>query len=180
MSETSNPVPPRRTSTTTAPPTSNRRSEPSRIAQDRTEPISTGEEPTGRKKAVLELIGVATLPLATMAAVDSARAKEEYYVSPWAMDAHTIAIHAEPLADAVVDLASKNPVLGNLLDRLAVVTPFGAILAAVMPLAFQLAENHGALNEAFRDNPMVNVIPREEFRANLIAQAMAAQNGHDS
>jgi hypothetical protein len=61
----------------------------------------------------------------------------------FAADAVAIDMHAEPIADACAQIAEKNERFARALDKLAEVGPYGALIAAVAPLAFQVAANHG-------------------------------------
>jgi hypothetical protein len=129
--------------------------------------------PGARKQAVLEILGLPCIPLAAMAAIQTVQQPEA--VSPYAMDVMAINMHSEPIADAVVDLANAYPVLGTLLDRIGTTTPFVALVAAVMALGVQLAENHGALSPAMHGlSP--SLIQREEF-ARQIKEQSANRNG---
>ena len=134
-----------------------------------------------RKRAILEVLGIVSIPLAGIAAIDSVRNPDR--ISPWSLDVATVGMNADPLADATLQIAATNPVLAAALDRLGNVTPFGALIAVTTNMAMQFAENHGKLPDGFRNNPAVPIIPREEFaeqlRAEAEAQSAAANgNGH--
>lgn len=58
-------------------------------------------------------------------------------------DAVAIADHAHPVATALNDLAHERPEVAAVLDKLMQVGPYGAVIAAVLPLAAQLLTNHG-------------------------------------
>ena len=60
-------------------------------------------------------------------------------------DGIAVALHAEPISVAVADAAANDERFGKILDRILEVGPYGAILAAVAPLAIQLAANHGLI-----------------------------------
>jgi hypothetical protein len=77
-----------------------------------------------------------------------------------ALDAAAIACHAEPLADALQQTAEQVPQFAALLDKVLTVGPYGALLAATMPIAVQLLANHG-------------IVPAEA------AQAMGAMSPED-
>lgn len=64
---------------------------------------------------------------------------------PLAADAAAIVHHAEPLADALQETAEQVPAFAAVLERVLQVGPYGALLAAVMPLGMQIAVNHGLL-----------------------------------
>jgi hypothetical protein len=63
----------------------------------------------------------------------------------FAVDAATIHVHAAPLADAMQETAEQVPQFAAVLDKILTVGPYGALLAAVMPLAVQVMANHGVL-----------------------------------
>ena len=58
-------------------------------------------------------------------------------------DAIAITVHWPGIAKALDETAQANPALAAVLDRVIAVGPYGALLTAVMPLAAQLAVNHG-------------------------------------
>lgn len=62
-------------------------------------------------------------------------------------DAAAVAHHGPLIADAVNDLARERPEVAAALERILSVGPYGALLAAVMPLAVQLLHNHGVIPE---------------------------------
>jgi hypothetical protein len=64
-------------------------------------------------------------------------------VSP--LDGLAVADHAPAVARAVGVTAAERPELAALLDRLATVGPYAVLLAALAPLAIQIAVNHGLL-----------------------------------
>lgn len=136
--ETASPIPPRRTVV----------NPPKQSAGKSTENVTT-KPPGPRKQAVLEVIGIATIPLAGMAAYQTATGPPNS-ISPFALDCKTVEIHSNSFADAVVDLADSYPVLGAVLDRIGTVTPFGALAATVMAVGLQIAENHGNLPPSAR------------------------------
>lgn len=65
---------------------------------------------------------------------------------PLAADAAALVHHAEPLADALQETAEQVPAFAAVLERVLQVGPYGALLAAVMPLGMQVAVNHGLLS----------------------------------
>lgn len=64
-----------------------------------------------------------------------------------ALDAATITLYADPLADACQQTAEQQPQFAAVLDRVLQVGPYGALLGAVLPMAVQIAANHGLLPE---------------------------------
>lgn len=103
------------------------------------------------------LAQVVCLPLAFTAPADA-----------WAIDAATPGI-----ADALNDLAAERPEVAAMLDRLLQAGPYGALIGAVVPLAVQLAHNHGLLPAAMAVK--VGGHPKSDIIASLRAQADALQ-----
>lgn len=62
-----------------------------------------------------------------------------------AADAAALTLHAEPIAQAMQATAEQVPAFAAVLDKVLTVGPYGALLAAVMPLAVQVMANHGLL-----------------------------------
>lgn len=62
-------------------------------------------------------------------------------------DAAAIAMHAEGVATAIADLAVEDARIAAVLDKLTAVGPYSALVGAVMPLAVQLAANHGIVGD---------------------------------
>lgn len=138
-------------------PTAKRAPEPTK-KMDR--PTTSSYDKVTRKQGVLELIGTAEIPLAGMAAIDQMQNPEG--VSPYAMDVYAIEAHKEPIADAIVDIAEQYPVLGSVLDKIAKTTPFSALVASVMALGMQIAENHNTLPPTLK-GAAPGLIPREDL-----------------
>lgn len=106
------------------------------------------QDMTPRKAAVIELLAIPQIPLVGLAAAEQARNPEG--ISVYALDIWAIQAYSEPLADAVVALANQYPVLGVLLDRMAVTAPILQLLSTGIALAAQIAENHAALPAGMR------------------------------
>lgn len=64
-----------------------------------------------------------------------------FFVAP--ADAAAVGFHTPPIAAALNDLAQQDPRVAAVLDRILAVGPYGALLAAVMPLVLQILTNHG-------------------------------------
>jgi hypothetical protein len=140
----------------------------------------TTEEMTTPKKAVMELIGVATIPLSMIAAAQQIREPER--ISPFSLDVYAVNRHAPAIADAVVDLAKNYPVVASVLEKLTISTPIAGLVGACFGLVAQIAENHGKLPDPLRETPLV--ILREDLAqeisndAEKIREQQAASNGH--
>lgn len=66
-----------------------------------------------------------------------------FFVAP--ADAAAVMLHTPPIAAALNDLAQQDPRVAAMLDKLLAVGPYGALLAAVMPLVLQILTNHGKI-----------------------------------
>lgn len=95
-------------------------------------------------------------------------------------DAWAVAHHTPTIADATHQLALADPRVAGLLEKFAVIGPYGAFVAALLPLGVQLAHNHGLLNEQMAV-PM-GAVPVSQLRAALgeeerqMAAEQAAEN----
>jgi hypothetical protein len=87
----------------------------------------------------------------------------------FALDGAALSMHSPALAEALNDLAQDNIAVAAALDRILAVGPYGAILGALMPLAFQIAANHKLIPDAMAAG--AGVYPRDAFRDMLIAQS---------
>lgn len=66
-----------------------------------------------------------------------------FFVAP--ADAAAVMLHTPPIAAALNHLAQQDPRVAAMLDKLLAVGPYGALLAAVMPLVLQILTNHGKI-----------------------------------
>lgn len=140
-------------------------------------PSATPRDVSPRKQTVLELLGLPTIPLAAMAAMETRRFGEDSaQVSPYALDVFTLQMHVDGLADAVCDLADSYPVLAAMLDRIGATTPFMAITASVIAIGAQIAENHGKLPETMR-GVSPSLVPREDMARVVWEDAQNRVNG---
>jgi hypothetical protein len=67
------------------------------------------------------------------------------YQPDLALDAMAISLHTPGIAVAVNAMAAEDEKIAALLDRILKVGPYGALLAAMTPLALQIAANHRML-----------------------------------
>lgn len=134
--------------------------------------------PSLRTQAVIELIDWVQVPLVSLAAVQTMRAANDTFVSPYAMDAYAIEQHKQPLAEGIANLANNYPVLGALLDKISLVAPAGGLLTVGLSLMAQLLENHGVTTPL---SSMPGVVPREELSRGLVeaGRARASANGNE-
>lgn len=169
MTDTASAIPPpRRSAQATAPPPPPRaeRSAPAQSAKSDLPP---------RVQAVMELVSIPLIPLAGIAAYQTAT-NPEGHVPPILMDIHTIQTYQQPFAEAVAELADSYPVLGTALDRIATTTPFMALIAVGIAVGAQIAENHGKLPAALK-GVSPNLVDREDFARALRDEAVAS-NGN--
>lgn len=61
-------------------------------------------------------------------------------------DGYALAMHAPALAEALNETAKHQPPVARALESIMKAGPYGAIIAAVVPLAMQLAANHRIIN----------------------------------
>lgn len=87
-------------------------------------------------------------------------------------DAAALVLHAETLAEAVQQTAEAVPQFAAVLDRVLSVGPYGALLAAAMPLAVQLAANHNLIPAQAAE--AMGAMSRETLLTELQAPAQAA------
>lgn len=85
-----------------------------------------------------------------------------------ALDGAALSMHAPGIAEALNDLANDNPAVAAALDRILSAGPYGAIIGACLPLAFQIAANHKKIPDAMAKS--CGALPYDEFKATLIAQ----------
>jgi hypothetical protein len=155
---------PRRTSVTDAKPKS---------AQSTVSPGRDDETP--RRQAVKALLGVALMPLGTIATAQQIRYPEQ--VSPFTLDVDTIARHSDVLAGAVEKVADSYPVVGVILDRVGQVAPISELVSAVFTIGIQIAENHGKLPAGLGGN-IPGIIDRQSYASELMERAVSS-NGSD-
>jgi len=129
------PVPPRKRASSG--PSDRKRSGRSRTVPTSTPPKTTdsgvGKYQAKRKEEYKEGIN-GLLQLGALAAFPVAPA-----------DAAAVSMHGESVSEAVADLALTDERVAALLDKILTAGPYGALLAAVIPLAAQIAVNHGLL-----------------------------------
>jgi len=63
-------------------------------------------------------------------------------------DGYALAMHAPGIAEALNETAKAQPAVGRALESIMKAGPYGAIIAAMVPLVMQLAANHGVMNPA--------------------------------
>ncbi len=171
---TAPPLRPSATAKSNIPPRARTKSDPP------TERINTQQRPpSSHVQAVVDIIDYCVqVPLVSMAAVQTMRmSNDSTFVSPYAMDAYTIDLHKQPLAEGIANLAKNYPVLGALLDKISLVAPAGGLITVCMTIVAQLMENHGVGTFS----AMPGVISRNELEQGLVAagQKVASTNGNE-
>lgn len=89
-----------------------------------------------------------------------------------ALDAAAVTLHADPLADALQETAEQQPQFAAVLDKVLSVGPYGALLAAVLPLAVQITANHQLLPPEVAG--AMGALPPEELMAQISSDDAAA------
>lgn len=91
-------------------------------------------------------------------------------------DAAAFGTHGPKIAPEVASIAEDYDKVGDVIDKLIAVGPFAGLLTAVLPLALQLAVNHGRGNAAvFADFGVVSKETLEaQGQAAALRQATAA------
>lgn len=88
-------------------------------------------------------------------------------------DAAAIGNHFPPLAKEVANVADSSDVVAKPLDLLIEVGPYGALVAAAMPLVMQLMANHKMLDASRLGGQ--GVVPPEVLESQMKAQVMQMQ-----
>lgn len=107
-------------------------------------PGSTSGAPRKPKKPERKDYRPPILGVFQLAAAPCILAGQALKQSAFIADAAAITMHAPPIAEAINDLANEDPQVAAVLDRLLVIGPYGAVLAAALPLAAQVITNHRA------------------------------------
>lgn len=80
----------------------------------------------------------------------------------FAADSIVIQSYSPGIAEALNNLAHDKPEVAAALDRVLAVGPYGAIIAAVLPMAMQLLTNHGVIPAGIMGTvPVEQIIPQQ-------------------
>jgi hypothetical protein len=92
------------------------------------------------------------------------------------MDAWAVTQHTPAIAAATHELALAEPRVASLLENFAKVGPYGAFVAALLPLGVQIAHNHGLIGTDLAVG--MGAVPADQLRAALGQEEreMAAEN----
>lgn len=91
-------------------------------------------------------------------------------------DAGAISKHSPAITTELVNLAENDEKVANVIDKLANIGPYGAIMTAMIPMALQILVNH----DRFKASPataQMGVVPRAALEAE-IHMAMAEAEMH--
>lgn len=94
-------------------------------------------------------------------------------------DAVAVANAAPGIAEAVNDLAHENPSVAQALDKILAVGPYGAILAAVIPLGMQILTNHRVLPVEITGH-LGAVPPEKLYQPQTLEEYLAAGAASDA
>ena len=92
-------------------------------------------------------------------------------------DAWAIDSYAPGVAEALNQLAEERPEVAAMLDRILAAGPYGALIAALLPMLIQIAYNHGLIPESIAEktgahSPQAIIMSlREQRKAPDVAQA---------
>ncbi len=147
----------RRASTRTAPPPPKR-------------PASASSAP-GKAKGpdyAAGVMGLLQIPAAGLAVAGQVRPE-------LAADSAALLIYGPPMANAIAELAAQDARIAAVLDRIMAAGPYGALIAAAVPLVAQIMVNHdllpaGLLGTASKDEMIRaggGVPPQEADKANI-------------
>lgn len=89
-------------------------------------------------------------------------------------DAAAIGQHFQPVAIELANVAESSEVIAKPIDFLIEVGPYGALIAAVMPLGLQIAANHGWVNAEMLMGH--GVVPPVVLEAQMKAQMARMQS----
>jgi len=92
-----------------------------------------------------------------------------------AADAAAVTAYAPGIAQALNQVAQEQPAVAAVLDRVLSVGPYGAVLAAALPLGLQLAVNHGLMPAGLGGTvPKETILAHAEHQAAQLQEQMAA------
>jgi hypothetical protein len=107
---------------------------------------TSAKSPRAKKKSGTDytegIAGLLQLPAAALGIAGSQGKKPKYELLA---DAAVITYYTPGIATAVNDLAQDRPEVAAVLDKILKVGPYGALLAAVMPMTLQILANHKIL-----------------------------------
>lgn len=85
-------------------------------------------------------------------------------------DAAAVGMHWDGVAKEVATLAEAEPAVARVIDLVIQAGPYAGLIAAVMPLAMQIAANHGMIPAG-----ATGVVPPEVLQSQMEAQILRQQ-----
>lgn len=79
------------------------------------------------------------------------------------LDAAALLLHGPTVASAINSAAQQNETLAAMLDKILAIGPWGALLGALLPLALQLAANHGLVPAG----PQTSTLAADQLMAHM-------------
>jgi hypothetical protein len=93
----------------------------------------------------------------------------------YAADSRAVTIYAPGIAETLNTLAQERPEVAAALERVLTVGPYGAVIAATVPLVLQILTNHGRIPPG-----TAGTVPAEQLIADLVQEAQAMQEAAGS
>lgn len=146
-----------------APPPSRRR--PGKNARGASKPARPASAPKSDAERRDGVMGYVQIAASVLQIVDSRTAEDNI---AWKADAHTLALYAEPLTNAIVETAKQNPGFASSLDRLMSTGPYAALITVGVQLGAQIAANHGLVKLPIAHAPE-DIIAASEAQAQQAA-----------
>lgn len=122
----------------------------------------TVEEPRDYREPIL---GLFQLPAGALAVAGMQR-------PILAADSRAVTIYAPGIAEALNDLAHERPEVAAALERVLSVGPYGALIAAVAPMALQILANHERIPPG-----TAGTVPATKLIEDLLAEMPSSPNG---
>jgi hypothetical protein len=125
---------------------------------------TTGRKTTGKTSGTVDyrpgIMGLLSIPIFGLGMLGR-------YKPECALDAATLSLHGPVIAGALNETAQHQQWLADILEKALTVGPYGAVLGALVPVALQIAANHGKLEP----NAEMGILSPED----LIRAVQAAQ-----
>lgn len=128
-------------------------------------PNRAGSRPGGRRKTAVNYAGIVhdlIMSVAQPLMLGGATLRNTTMIA----DGWLLADRAGPIATAMGDIAQQEERVARALEKIAEVSPYAALTAAVMPAIPQLLVNHGRIKAGFMGTVDPDVIAAQFFHAN--------------
>lgn len=106
-----------------------------RVSKGTTRRATSKTTPTDYRAGVVGLLQIPAFVLGILGRRNEA----------FGLDAATVTLHSGNIAEAVNETAQQDERIAAALDKMLEVGPYGALFAAMMPVALQIAANHGKI-----------------------------------